>query len=199
MTDLASEMTTRPVQIGPLMRDLGEEPAAVPGDAVCRPASTLILGLGNPILGDDGAGWRVAEMFRSAIGSCYTPRDLALELDCFSGGGLALMERILGCQRVILIDAMQTGAADIGEVRVCRLEDLANPGAGHSSSAHDATLLTALELARAVGAAIPARIDVVGIEISRAVNFADTVTESVSRALPRAVEAVLDLLEEEAR
>jgi hydrogenase maturation protease len=160
-------------------------------------ARTLILGLGNPVLGDDGAGWHVADLVRTQAQALDVGWRRDVEFDSVSVGGLSLMERVLGYDRVILIDAMQTGLETAGQVRVWRLDELPNPGAGHSSSAHDATLMTALEFARATGAEIPARIEVVGIEAVKVVEFSDALTEAVSSAVPQAARTVWDLLEEE--
>ena len=70
---------------------------------------TLIIGLGNPILGDDGVGWKVANQLTTIIDP-----DSSVEIDCASLGGLSLMERMLGYQRVIVIDSMETGQSPEG-------------------------------------------------------------------------------------
>ena len=100
---------------------------------------TLIIGLGNPILGDDGVGWKVANQLTAIIDP-----DSAIEIDFASLGGLSLMERMLGYQRVIIINSMETGQSPEGCVKVFPLATLENPFAGHSASAHDASLMTAL-------------------------------------------------------
>ena len=38
---------------------------------------TLIVGLGNPILGDDGIGWKVAEEVCKNL-----PKDMPVEVEC---------------------------------------------------------------------------------------------------------------------
>ena len=71
---------------------------------------TLVLGLGNPVLGDDGIGCRVAQALGGAA------EDLEAEIDTCEKGGLSLMERMLGYRRVILIDALTTGEGPRGRV-----------------------------------------------------------------------------------
>ncbi|MCL4394779.1 MAG: hydrogenase maturation protease [Chloroflexi bacterium] len=146
---------------------------------------TLVLGLGNPLLGDDGVGWRVVEQVERKV------NDPQLEVDCSSLGGLGLMERLVGYDRAVLVDAVCTGREPPGSVRTVRLQDLANPGAGHTSSAHDASLQTALELGRRTGAHLPADIAVVAIEAERVYEFSEALTPAVEASVPRAVEAVL--------
>ena len=63
---------------------------------------TLILGLGNPILTDDGVGVLVVEEVRSRL-----PKDTPIDITEVSVGGLTLMESMSGYDRVILVDAFQ--------------------------------------------------------------------------------------------
>ncbi|HMZ07522.1 MAG TPA: hydrogenase maturation protease, partial [Anaerolineales bacterium] len=62
---------------------------------------TLIVGLGNPILGDDGVGWKVVEEIKKQTPSSQGDVDVI----CLSLGGLALMEHLIGYQRAILVDS----------------------------------------------------------------------------------------------
>jgi hydrogenase maturation protease len=158
-------------------------------------ASTLILGLGNPILGDDGVGWRVAEAVQLLVQGRQPP----IEVDFASLGGLSLMERVLGYQHVILIDCLETGADPIGTVHSMPLGDLANPMAGHSASAHDTSLMTALQAAQTMGEHTPARIDVVTIEAKLSYEFSEQLSSPIAAAVPVATRAVLSLLEPAAR
>ncbi len=153
---------------------------------------TLILGLGNPILGDDGVGWKAAEAVQLLTAGRHPP----VEIDFAALGGLTLMERILGYSHVILIDCMETGAAPVGTVKVLALSELSNPGAGHSASAHDTSLLTALETARAMGADVPSRVDVVAIEAKATYEFSDQLSPEVAAAVPIAAQKVLALLDQ---
>ncbi|HUI87594.1 MAG TPA: hydrogenase maturation protease [Anaerolineales bacterium] len=151
---------------------------------------TLVIGLGNPILGDDGVGWKVAQQLGGLI-----DRHSAVEIDCASLGGLSLMERMLGYQHVILIDSMDTGQDPQGCVKVFPLADLENPYAGHSASAHDASLSTALQAARSIGAEIPSRVEVVSIEAQNVYDFSVSLSPPVEQAVSLAAKEVLKLLD----
>ncbi|HEY9152946.1 MAG TPA: hydrogenase maturation protease [Anaerolineales bacterium] len=152
---------------------------------------TLIIGLGNPILGDDGVGWKVASQLSAIIDP-----DSAIEIDCASLGGLSLMERMLGYQRVIIIDSMETGQSPEGCVKVFPLAELENPYAGHSASVHDASLVTALEAAQSIGAEVPSHVDVVAIEAKNVYDFSDVLSPEVEKAVPLAAKEVLKLLDD---
>ena len=66
---------------------------------------TLILGLGNPLVTDDSVGLRVAEELKPLLAD---RTDVEVSEDYW--GGLRLMERMIGFDRAIVIDAIQTGA-----------------------------------------------------------------------------------------
>lgn len=151
---------------------------------------TLIIGLGNPILGDDGVGWRVSH----AVATHLQDRDVAAEVDWLSVGGLSLMERLIGYERVIIVDSIQTEEGPAGEVTVFPLAVLPERSAGHTTAIHDASLQTALALGRQMGAALPEKIMVVAVEAERVFDFSEKLSPAVAAAIPRATEAVLALL-----
>lgn len=165
-------------------------PKTIANGRETKPAArVLVIGLGNPILGDDGVGWKIAEEVASRLGT----RD-EVEVDCLAVGGLSLMERMLGYDRVILIDSIETGKYADGAVTTVSLDDLQNPGLGHSASAHDASLATALETARLMGASTPSRVDIVAVEARTGLDFTEQLSPSIALAVPVAAKMVLEML-----
>jgi hydrogenase maturation protease len=148
---------------------------------------TLVLGLGNPLLSDDGVGWRVAEQIRPLVANP------AVEVDCLAGGGLNLMERVIGYDRVILIDAISTGQRPPGAVSCFDLAQLPDPTAGHLSSAHDTSLKTALQLGAKLGLALPDKVMVVAIEAQHVYDFSEELTAPVAAAVPGAVQCIMEM------
>lgn len=147
---------------------------------------TLILGLGNPIRGDDAVGLQVAEALRREI-----PPRLDVEIDVDYWGGLRLMERLVGYDRAIIIDAICTGANPPGTILRLGPNDLPTE---HSSSAHDMNLPTALQLASTMGLHIPATITIFAIEAQDTLEFGELLTPAVAAAVPLAVAAILRLV-----
>lgn len=151
---------------------------------------TIVVGLGNPILRDDGAGWLVADAVEAAL----TGRDEAVVVERLAAGGLTLMEHLVGFRRAILVDAVVTGADPPGTVRRLSLDALPGREAGHLDSAHDATLAAALEAGRALGAVVPDSIDIVTIEAVRVLDVGEALTPDVEDAVQVAADLVLGLL-----
>jgi hydrogenase maturation protease len=151
-------------------------------------AETLIIGLGNPLVSDDSVGLRVAAELRRALAG----RE-GVEVAEDYWGGLRLMERMIGYRRVIVIDAICTGAAP-GTLHRLTPDSIATQ---KSASAHDVSLPTALAFGRQAGAELPEDKDVtlLGIEALDLVNFSEQCTPAVTAAIPRAVREVLQILE----
>jgi len=145
---------------------------------------TLIIGLGNPLLRDDAVGLQVARRVRAALAG----RDDAevVEESC---GGLRLMERMVGYDRAILIDAIR-GDRTPGTVLTLDPREVHTQ---HSASAHDVNLPTALALGRRTGARLPSddQLRIIAIEVEDVETFGEEMTPAVEAAVPRAAAQVL--------
>jgi hydrogenase maturation protease len=183
----------------------GERSLAESIDFVHPP--TLVIGLGNPILGDDGVGWRVAEQVKTSLleqlegmglseTSPNLPGSYPVEVDFLSLGGLSLMEHLIGYDRAIIIDAITTHQEPIGHVACFPLDDLPKRGVGHLSSTHDTTLQTAIEVGRSLGARLPKQIMIVAIEAQITYDFSENLSLPVEAAIPQAEQIVLQILTE---
>ena len=163
-----------------------------------QPGRLLVLGLGNPILRDDGVGWRVVEevQVRSAPArplSGATTNTGGAEFDCVALGGLALMERLVGYDRAVLVDAIQTRHGRPGAVYRLGLDDLPTLNA---NAVHDATLKAALELGRRLGAELPDDVAIIAVEAADVLSFGEGLSPAVEAAVPEAAELVLQTLRE---
>jgi len=144
---------------------------------------TLILGLGNPILSDDSAGLKVAEIVRQRLAL-----DPSIEVSEDYSGGLRLMERMIGYDQVIIVDAICTGTHPPGSVLYLNSDDLPTQ---HTASTHDINLPTALQLAATLNLKMPERIRIIAIEAENVLDFSEQCSPAVTLALPHAAEVVL--------
>jgi hydrogenase maturation protease len=153
---------------------------------------TLVLGLGNPILTDDGIGIHVVRQVAA--------RSLPNPATCVeaSVGGLRLLEIIAGYDRVIMVDAIQTLDGKPGDIYRLAPGDL--KASLHSGSTHDLSLPGALHLGRSMGMELPRdeAIVIIAVEVEDALTFSEECTSEVAASIPRAMEAVLAELEGEA-
>ena len=156
---------------------------------------TIVIGLGNPILGDDGVGWRVVDEVKQKMAS-FTESLLeqdSIDFDCLSLGGISLMEHFIGYPCVILVDAFLS-EGNTGTIRVARLEEFPTYSAFHITSAHDTSLQHAMKLGRELGANLPEDVTVVGISIKHIQDFSEELSPPVAEAVPKAAQIVVDLL-----
>jgi hydrogenase maturation protease len=150
------------------------------------------LGLGNPILTDDGIGIYVVREAQAL----YTPEvpDDDVTFAEASVGGFRLLSVLAGYDRAILVDAIQTPGGQPGDVG--RLS-VGGVGASlHSGSTHDLTLVGALALGRHLGVPLPHddQITILVIEAEDVLTFGEQCTPAVQAATARAVEMVLQEL-----
>jgi len=150
---------------------------------------TLVVGLGNPILTDDGVGIYIV---RALEARCR--RDDVTFAEA-SVGGLRLLDVIAGYERVVLVDAIQTCDGKPGDIHRLHPNDLR--ASLHSGSTHDLSLTGALALGRGLGMVLPDNeaIVIIAIEVEDVLTFGETVTPAVAATIPCAVEAVLADLE----
>jgi hydrogenase maturation protease len=113
-------------------------------------------------------------------------------------GGLNLMERLTGYERVVLIDAIYTGSKPVGTVSRFVLSDLPDLTAGHSASAHDTSLRTALNVGRSMDIPLPKdeAVTVIAIEAENVYDFTQELSAAVAAAVPLATQSVLDALKD---
>ena len=116
-------------------------------------AETLVVGIGDPMRGDDGLGPAVVERLR------LLPANVCLETHWGEGAGLMALWR--GWERVILVDAMTSGI-EAGTLRWFDAERLPAPGL-FPHSTHRFGLAEALAMSQVLGE-LPAGIAVLGIE-----------------------------------
>ncbi len=150
---------------------------------------TLVLGLGNPILTDDGVGLHVIEELKSR----FDKPEVAIEGT--SQAGLDLLDLLAGYDKAIIVDAIQTGERKSGQVY--RLETGAFSDTRHASMPHDVNFATALELGRRLDLPLPREIVIFAIEVADVSTFGEECTAEVKEAIPVCIEMIIQELKED--
>jgi hydrogenase maturation protease len=151
---------------------------------------TLVVGLGNPILTDDGVGVKVAYRLSEILPSHLRSETTVTEA---SVGGLRLMELMINYDRAIIIDALiQPEGNQPGKIRRMTLDDLKKISpTQHSASAHNTTLVTALETGKQLGFTLPEEVIIYAIEVENVLDFSERPTDAVADVIPKVTNAVL--------
>jgi hydrogenase maturation protease len=152
---------------------------------------TVIVGMGNPILSDDGIGIRVVRELK-----VRAPWADVVEL---GAGGIRLLDVLPGYERALIVDAMVTGEFACGKFRRMSLDDLQKKTARTCNTlcVHDMDLPTAMALGRLAGLDLPEEVLIWGIEAADVENFSEVLSPAVEAAVPIVVqEMVCELLRE---
>jgi len=120
----------------------------------------IILGLGNPILKDDGIGIYVAARLKAERPD--------LNVREVSASGIDLIEQILDFRKAIIIDSIITGKQPLGYVQVFQSEDFKKETPSHI---HSIDLISALEIAKQYDLKIPEETFFLGIEVKDNASF----------------------------
>jgi hydrogenase maturation protease len=115
-----------------------------------------VIGVGNPLRGDDGAGPAVARLL--AAGGVP-----GLVVRQSSGEATSLMEAWAGFDDVVLVDACR-GAGPPGSVHRVQAGDVDRISSLRHASSHSLGVAAAIGLARALGA-LPRRLVVYAVEV----------------------------------
>ena len=145
---------------------------------------TLVLGIGNDILGDDGVGIHVARAVARKISAKET------RVEETGAAGLSLLELIKGHERLIIADAILTDNTEVGKIHRLTLKDLAKTN--NSITPHDAALATTLEIGNSLfPGEMPREVVVYGVQTSNVEQFSGRMTPAVKAAVPEVVRLIL--------
>ncbi len=143
---------------------------------------TIILGLGNPILTDDGVGIKVAQKI--------SEENPGLEVRETSGDGFALLDHMVGYDKFILVDSIKTEQGKPGELYKLELEDLKL--ARDFSSSHCMNIANALEIGQRLGYKMPKYITIYAVEIRDNTTFGEKCTEEVEEKIPFIAKQIIE-------
>jgi len=145
---------------------------------------TIILGLGNPILSDDGVGNRIAQELEGKLAQRQDVKVIET-----SQSGLSLIDLLADYDRAIIVDAIQTAKGKAGQIY--RLTPDALNETRHVSSPHDVNFATALELGNKLGITMPKQIIVYAIEVTDTSTFSEEFTPQVKQAIPKCIRRII--------
>lgn len=148
---------------------------------------TLVLGIGNTLLTDEGAGVHAVYHLQQ--------RHARPDVQCLDGGtlGFALVEAIESTTRLIVIDAAQLDA-EPGRIRVFRDAEMDDfLGRQRKRSVHEVSLIDLMAVA-CLSDRLPSHRALIGIQPA-SLDWGDRPSPAVAAALPYACEQALHLIE----
>ncbi|MCK4337442.1 MAG: hydrogenase maturation protease [Candidatus Aminicenantes bacterium] len=156
---------------------------------------TLVLGLGNELYGDDGAGIHVIKELRSKI---ETEKKLSADfhdvdlLEC-SLTGFALLDVIIGYDRLIIVDTIKRSEPKTGRITILEEKDLRYiPG----PSPHYVSIPQTIEIGRQIHLKVPAEIKIIAIEAKNIYNLGEGLTKEMEKTLPAIINKTIELVKQ---
>ncbi|MGA9117585.1 MAG: hydrogenase maturation protease [Bacteroidota bacterium] len=148
----------------------------------------VVLGIGNPLVADDGVGIRVVARLRASL------RDQRVGLVESQRGGLELLDHLEGWDRACIVDAAVTGTHPPGEVFRVTMQSPYRPVGFRSL--HTLGLDAVLALGSIAGTTLPESVTMYAVEAADIESFGKPCTERVEAAIPVVTSRILsDLLE----
>ena len=147
----------------------------------------LVLGVGNSLLTDDGAGVHAVVQLRERAGT--RPGLTILDAGTLSFSLLPDLER---ADALIAFDAARSGGQP-GEFRVCEGDDFDEFVRRKGRSVHEIGLSDLLDIARLSGQ-LPQRRVLIGLE-PKTIDWGLALTPPVAATLPRCVEVALGFID----
>jgi len=146
---------------------------------------TLVLGIGNPILGDNGIGVHVAQVLAKKI------KDKDVDVKNVSFDGLNLLELIVGYDKLIVIDAIMADNK-VGEIYNLTPENISDM-AGFTTSPHHSNLASTIEMGKKLfPERVPKEVMIFAVGTQEVTQITEEMTGKVSEAIPKVVSLVLE-------
>jgi len=143
---------------------------------------TLVLGLGNTILSDDGVGIRIAQGIKK---KCKN-------IDIFeaSAAGFRVIDEIIGYEKLILIDSIKTEKAEPGTLHKYSLNEFKKTR--HQAQPHDISLFEAFEIIKQHGDKLPSIIEIYAVEVTDTSTLSEKCTSRVEAAIPEIIRKIIE-------
>lgn len=136
---------------------------------------TIVLGLGNTILSDDGIGIYAARALRGELEGIADVVEAEL-------AGFDLIELLAGYGRAVIIDAIELENEKPGTVFRLAPDDLRITP--RLASFHDIDIVTALELGRRLGLEMPSEVVIYAVQVEDTLTLKEGCTPGVEAVIP---------------
>ena len=153
--------------------------------------SIIVIGLGNPLMGDEGIGTALIEKLTELAAAGKIPGAENIRLHDGGTGGMNLLHSIAGRKKAILIDCALMGT-EPGTLRRFTPDQVQTVKKLAHQSLHEVDILKVIELARQLGEC-PDQVVFFGIE-PKEITQRMSLSEALIAQIDRYIQAVLEEL-----
>ena len=151
---------------------------------------SLVIGIGNVVLSDDGVGPYVVKRAEEHL------FDLKGNVDFKENysGGFDLLYDIAGYNKVLIIDSVLTGVHEPGTCITYNMGDFHQLEQSRLVDSHGVNLPTVLETGRRCGYKMPEEVIIYGIESDDVTTFSEELTTKVEASVDSIVDKIRETL-----
>jgi hydrogenase maturation protease len=150
-------------------------------------APSVVVGLGNEIAGDDGAGIEVARILEARLAD-----NDDIDVIALPWAGFALLDILRGRDRAAIVDCLITGNYRPGTI--VPMDESRLAGSVRLNSFHDISYPTVMALGRRMGWEMPGTIAIWGIEAASCGTFTEELSPAVSASIHIVADQVTQFL-----
>lgn len=148
---------------------------------------TLILGMGNTLLSDDGIGILIKRFLERKLSNTEN-----VDFVETSWGGFRIIDLLRGYDYAIIVDSIKTAYKPQGYIYHLKPSDLLPTL--RLTSYHDINFATALKLAQTFNEKIPAEIDIFAVEVENNLTISEHLSPLLWKSINECSELVAELL-----
>jgi hydrogenase maturation protease len=146
--------------------------------------NTLVLGLGNPILSDDGVGLKVVQKLRNI------KPPLEADFKETAIAGLSILDEVDGYKKLIVVDSIKTGKDKPGSIYKLKPENFSCTT--QLSNSHGIDFFTALKFGKECGYTVPEEIHIFAVEVLDNTTFSEYCTPDVEASVSMVVQKITE-------
>jgi hydrogenase maturation protease len=150
---------------------------------------TAVLGLGNPVLGDDGVGLKVVELIEQLLDREPIP---GVSVLTSTRAGFELIDLLQGFDRAVLVDCLCTPQGSPGSVKRLSLEHF--HGSARLVNAHGLSVREAFDLAVELGIKMPREVEILAVEAEDAYTLGEELTPLVAASVEPLAREIISML-----
>ena len=140
----------------------------------------VVLGLGNPLRGDDGVGLAVA----AALSRLLERHPIVgVRVVTSERGGLEVLNLLAGAREAVVVDCLEVETPRPGRVHWLSLDEMR--GSARVQGAHEVSLANVLEIGRLLGVQVPDSIAVLGVEARPGPDIDDRLSPPLAASVDR--------------
>jgi len=154
---------------------------------------TLVLGMGNTLLCDDGIGIIIKRYLEQKLNTLSFDGVREIDFVETSWGGFRIIDILTGYDYAVIVDSIKTANKPQGYIHHLKPNDLLPTL--RLTSYHDINFATALKLAETLNAKMPSDIDIFAVEVEDNYTISEHINPELWESIKKCSECVIKLLE----